>query len=77
MRQDEKYIAIFIARVDKEKCDLAQKLDITTFISNTAGIVQFNVLWVFDLVVSIMLGKHDSRINLYYLVLCGLDDLVM
>jgi hypothetical protein len=77
LRQYEKHKIIATEKVNKEKCDLAQKLDITVFIGNTAGIVQFNALWVFDPVVSIIYEKYDPRRSLYYLVLWDLDDLVI
>jgi len=34
--QDEKQNTITTTKVNKEKCDLAQKIDITMFISNIA-----------------------------------------
>ena len=41
--------------MNKGKCDLAQKLDITMFTSNITGITQFNARWVFDPEASIIM----------------------
>jgi hypothetical protein len=60
-----------ITRVNKEMCDITQKLDIITFISNTAETVPFNALWVFDPVVSIIFGSM-ILVEAYVILFCGI-----